>query len=196
MRFSITAASLTALSFAAGSLAQFANTPSYVRTFGVQGGGRGRWRGAPPILLDMETQEIYLPSSPNNLVDPELRFQLVGVSAMGIAITAARLVEYPGYDTADQGYYMSKPANGSLIYSVFDESTDGLGPWWLVRGPDVDPQFRLTFEGSSVAKAWWDASKNRYKVYMGTDIPGNLTGLIDMDMKVTQYCGPGYTYCS
>lgn len=128
--------------------------------------------------------------------DPELRFQLVGATDVTPkAITAAKLVEYPGYDTDDQGFYMSQPVGGTLVYSPLDEATVGLGSWWLQGGPSNDPQYRLTLDGSATAAVLWDSSKNWYKVYIGSNIPTGVVGMVAVELKVTKYCGPGNTYC-
>lgn len=137
-------------------------------------------------------------SNNNNPPYPELRLLVVGVTdSHGTPITAAKLVEYPGYPTSDQGLYMWQPVNGSLSYSTFDSSPGELGSWWFKAGPAIDPQLRLTLNGNSTAKLLWDDVTKRYVIYIGENIPvDHLDEMYDIDLKATEYCGPGYTYCN
>lgn len=139
-------------------------------------------------------------NSTNHIDNPVLRFQLIGMMNRnfdGTIISTAKIVEYPGYSTNDEGFYVSQPVGGRMAYSTFDESPGLLESWWLVPGPSNDPQFHLTLNGNSTAKVLWDDSKGRYGVYIGTDIPADrVSDMYEVYLKVTAYCGLGNTYCT
>lgn len=130
--------------------------------------------------------------------DTPLRFELIGsINIAGELITAAKLVGYPGYSTTDEGLYMWQQEGGTFVYGLFDDSPVYLKSWWLKEGPSNDPQWRLTLDGNSTAKALWNDSKGRYNIYIGSGIPADrVQDMIDVDLKVTTFCGPGPNdYC-
>lgn len=116
---------------------------------------------------------------------------------MGEIISAAKLVGYPDYTSVDQGLYMWQD-EGGFVYGPFAESPLNLKSWWLTPGPTNNPQLRLTLDGNSTAKALWNESKLRYDFFIGSGIPADrVQDMIDIDLTVTLYCGPGVNdYCT
>lgn len=138
-------------------------------------------------------------NSTNNIVDTPVHFVFgVMTNIPGELVATAKLVEYPGYSTDDRGIYLTQPAGGHLAYGTFDENPGTeFGPWWLVRGPDEDPQYRLSFNGNSTAMVLWDDVKGWFNVYIGDNIPADrVQDMYAIDLKVTEYCGPNNQYCS